>query len=487
MEELSNLDTLVYLLITVYCIISESGPLAFLSLLRSSAFYNFLVLPLDVFLNRIVKPFEFQPPFSQRCTCMEYTVSKALKHSLQSIHTPNDPSTVFFSPRVHRLFYLYRAYRQGFQGLGDIIYSDSYGNVNELSDESDSESLQPVPGLWIKSKSRSNSNHDLILYYIPNGAFIVGGPNFYVEFLSTFLVLLEQQGFQNPAVFLPELPKVPNAMFPRGLFHALKGWQYITESNPSARTVLCGDSTGATLALSLLLFIGTPDFSIFSDIDDAKDANCPVPPHPVSPLGLVPDKHDDDNLPSAFKITKKSIVRVENTNLKLPDTALIISPVLNYFITEQDSTESNYNSDYITPQLIRQWQKLFIPEQLTHSPKDGYHSPGLCTDQLWWAKSFPPAGMILSYGSEEYFRPELDQFSKLIKSIGRTKVDCHEAHVHSWPLLLFYTEKTPEDREESVFMFSGIISRMLLWHTESYLALNSREPVNVLTIDDDHT
>ncbi|ODV93761.1 hypothetical protein PACTADRAFT_51517 [Pachysolen tannophilus NRRL Y-2460] len=280
---------------------------------------------------------------------------------------------------------------------------------------------------------------------------MMGSPYIYLEYLQCLLVVLQEQGFKNPAVFIQIFTPIPKGVYPYHLEETVKGWSYVLKENPTSNCIIIGDSTGATLILSLLLFLAKPNFEMINATES-------------------------------------------DINLTKPLAAFLISPIPKFNIS--DNIQKNHQNaleicpDILTKKIVNNWGKNYIPdfdfdsEENSENPENcGYHSPGLCNDEEWWKNAFPEFGIVISYGAEELLAPEIDFLTTNLKKFGKVKVDKHNAHVHDWPILTYFTERTQEDREESIQYFAGVISRMLLWNTETYFSSNAKEPTNILKID----
>src|SRR4051812_48076019 len=85
----------------------------------------------------------------------------------------------------------------------------------------------------------------------------MGSSYFYLEFLLAWVSLLKQAGYRNPALLALEYSLVPDAVYPTQLQETFAGYEHALSvvENP-ARVCVAGDSAGATLILSLLLYLG---------------------------------------------------------------------------------------------------------------------------------------------------------------------------------------------------------------------------------------
>src|SRR3569833_3354868 len=85
---------------------------------------------------------------------------------------------------------------------------------------------------------------------------MMGSTWFYLEFLLSWLHLLRCSGYKNPAIFALEYTLVPDGVFPTQLVEALHGYEHVLSfARDPAKVVVSGDSAGAAIVLSLLLYL----------------------------------------------------------------------------------------------------------------------------------------------------------------------------------------------------------------------------------------
>jgi acetyl esterase/lipase len=97
---------------------------------------------------------------------------------------------------------------------------------------------------------------DIIVYYCHGGGFSMGSSFFYMEFLLALVSLLKDAGYGNPALFALEYTLVPDDTYPTQLQETMAGYEYVLSlAQSSTRVVVGGDSAGATLILSFLLYL----------------------------------------------------------------------------------------------------------------------------------------------------------------------------------------------------------------------------------------
>ena len=220
----------------------------------------------------------------------------------------------------------------------------------------------------------------LIIIY-PGGGFCMGSVYFYLEFLMAWLSLLKDYGFQNPAVFALEYTLAPDAVYPSQVLETLAGYRYlVSEVGDPDKICVAGDSAGATLILSMLLYISS---------QKSKD-------------------------------------------IGLPGCSILISP----WITLVSDKKSRSNSDYLDKDVLHKYAHLYVGEA---DPNKPLQSPGNCTDTVTWSKSRPLNGWLIVYGSEEVLKPEIEDFTEMLQEAG-IGIEREEllGFVHAWPIVVFY-------------------------------------------------
>lgn len=217
----------------------------------------------------------------------------------------------------------------------------------------------------------------------------MGSCYFYLEFLMTWVSVLKEQGFKNPAIFAVEYTLVPDESYPFQLHETLAGYNYVLwrTSDPSI-VVVAGDSAGALLVLSMLLYLG-------------------------------------------------SKARTER-----PAFAALISP-WTHLVSEK---MRNTPSDFLDARRLNEYGRQYAGSE-DHS--DPLISPGDCRDRVIWTASMPRRGVGFYYGSEEMLRPGIRRLSKRLGMLGR--VVCREDDsVHAWPVAAVFLETETAKRRKGL-------------------------------------
>ncbi|KAF1917413.1 Alpha/Beta hydrolase protein [Ampelomyces quisqualis] len=231
---------------------------------------------------------------------------------------------------------------------------------------------------------------DIIVYYCHGGGFSMGSSFFYMEFLLAWVTLLKSVGYRNPALFALEYTLVPDATYPTQLYETVAGYEHVLSlAQSSARVVVGGDSAGATLILSFLLYLAE---------------------HPEL-------RHQK------------------------PGLAIMISP----WVTIVSSNNRNTASDYLNSDSLELYGRQYIGNKV--SPSDPTVSPGYCTDIKAWRDASPHFGWLFLYGSEEVLGPETRRLIELLKDTGK-EVNIWEdkGGIHAWPVASLYLGETKEER-----------------------------------------
>jgi acetyl esterase/lipase len=231
---------------------------------------------------------------------------------------------------------------------------------------------------------------DIIIYYCHGGGFSMGSSYFYLEFLLAWVSLLKSAGYRNPALFALEYTLVPDATYPTQLHETLAGYEYVLSLAPSStRIVVGGDSAGATLILTFLLYL--------SDHPDLRRQK--------------------------------------------PGLAVMISP----WVTIVSKNNRNTVSDYLNSSTLELYGRQYIGSKATST--DPLVSPGHCKDSTKWRRASPEYGWYFLFGSEEVLGPETRELISLLKGIGK-EVDIWEEKggIHAWPVASLYLGETREER-----------------------------------------
>jgi acetyl esterase/lipase len=244
-----------------------------------------------------------------------------------------------------------------------------------------------------------------MLIIAPGGGFSMGSSYFYLEFLLALISLLKSTAnFNNPAILALEYDLVPGESYPVQLQQAIAGYKYILSvTHDPSKIVVSGDSAGATLILSLLLYLGS---------------------------GKV------ERLPNSGLSRN-----MDNTRNKSPEVAVLISP----WVTLISSLDRNTSSDYLDTSNLHEYARQYAGTKT--SPHDPFISPGECKDSSLWKAAAPSKGFFISFGAEEVFAPEIQGLISLFEECGvQIEWQEEEGGIHAWPVASLFLCSTREQR-----------------------------------------
>ncbi|KAK6519642.1 hypothetical protein TWF281_003466 [Arthrobotrys megalospora] len=394
----SWLDCLVFVgfLIPQLIIDPHAGIVKVVSWLLTAIPYFVFTLPYSFFRDHVLLSKEERPDFVNDSTLFQELVIRLVRYSFANL--PSDIGRVFFNGEIVMPFYRFRLLRNGLLP----------GNVPSWSPEKIDQ--DGVRGLWVKTLK--DSEPDVVLYYIHGGGFTMGSAYFYLEFLILWASKLRIAGFKNPSVFALDYTLVPDAKFPTQLDEAYGGYRIVHELAPTAEIVVCGDSAGGNIALSLLLHLARPRRA-----NGTEKAN-------------VPD-------------------------LKRPSYATLISPWTVLVSTENKNTENDFLD-------ANQLHKFGVSYANAGDVNDPYKSPGLCKDLGWWGEALPVHGIHMIYGSQEVFTGEIRSLVSRIQKMKSVRLRVTEKPtIHAWPVVQCFLGANLSQREEGLEVMAGAIAEAL--------------------------
>lgn len=250
----------------------------------------------------------------------------------------------------------------------------------------------------------------------------MGSSYFYLEFLLSWLSVLSMSGYKNPAIFALEYTLVPDATFPAQLKEALKAYEHVLEfARDASRVVLSGDSAGASIVLSLLMYLADP-------VGDIGENGSPV------------------------------------ASLEKPGMAALISP----WVTLHSNRYKSTQSDYLDAGTLEEYAKEYAglsntpklqPLEVMRNPRI---SPGDCKDHEYWRAASPVHGFFVTYGREEVFAPEVEAWMALLT---RAKVQAsgvsEEGGIHAWPVTSLFLCSAENERLKGIRSIVGEIQRRI--------------------------
>ncbi|KAF2465789.1 alpha/beta-hydrolase [Lindgomyces ingoldianus] len=348
-----------------------------------------LILPYQFVRERYLTPYEYRSPFVQRATFFQDIVIRCVRYAFAFM--PAFLGRVFFSKAVALPFLRFRMLRHGFLS-SPLAWS-----------EIDRPGFR---GIWITSNQLEQP--DIVVYYCHGGGFSMGSCYFYMEFLLAWVSLLKDAGYRNPALFALEYTLVPDAVYPTQLQETLAGYKYVLSiAQDSSRICVGGDSAGATLILSFLLYITD---------------------HPEL-------RHQS------------------------PGFAIMISP----WVTIISRNNRNTASDYLNSNSLDLYGRQYIGPKVPAD--DPLVSPGNCTDIMKWTRASPERGWYFIYGSEEVLGPETRALIALLRMAG-VPVQAHEERggIHAWPVASLYLADTKDERLHGLQAIVRATRSRILYH-----------------------
>ncbi|KAH7041082.1 Alpha/Beta hydrolase protein [Microdochium trichocladiopsis] len=347
-----------------------------------------LKLPFQFLKTRFLVPAHRQPPFVAVASPFEDFVIRCVRYAFSNI--PPKIGRVFFSKAVALPFLRFRLLRHGF--LKTPLHWREYGDGER----------KRFKGIWIIQDPTKRP--DCCIFYAHGGGFMMGSSYFYLEFLLTWLSLLSESGYKNPAIFSLEYTLVPDACFPTQLNQSIAAYEHVSSMvGDASKICVAGDSAGAGIVLTLLFHIARPD---------AK-------PRRVS--------------------------YVPTYSLQKPGFAVLISP----WVTMVSPLHRNTESDYLEASHLHGYAKQYAGgAQFVHDP---LISPGSCRDVDWWSEALPSRGVHLTYGAEEMLAAgiaDLEDF--LRRNSFRVTQHAEAGEIHAWPVASLFLCNTIDARKKGL-------------------------------------
>ena len=332
-------------------------------------------LPFGFLSERYFTPKRSRSPFVKQASPFQDFVIRCVRYAFA--HFPAKIGRVFFSKPVALPFLRFRMLRHGY-----IQSPITWREIN----------LKNTHGVW--TMLDPSDQHDIVIYYCHGGGFSMGSCYFYLEFLIAWISLLKEAGYRNPAIFSVEYTLVPDAVYPAQLEQTMTGYDHVRKvvGDPS-RICVGGDSAGATLILSLLLY-----------------------------MAKQPDSENGK-----------------------PGYAALISPWTTLFSAQNRDTAS----DFLDAKQLHKYGRQYAASD--EKLEDPLVSPGVCKDGTWWANASPVKGYGILYGSEEVLGPELRNLIALWRRNGcSVSVREEPGAVHAWPVASMFLCDTPAERQKGL-------------------------------------
>jgi acetyl esterase/lipase len=89
-------------------------------------------------------------------------------------------------------------------------------------------------------------------------------------------------------------------------------------------------------------------------------------------------------------------------------------------------------------------------------------SPGCCKDILWWKRSSPTQGIIITYGTEEVLAPEIESLIDTLREAQVTvKSNAEIGGIHAWPVASLFLSSSREDRLDGLLTITNEIRQRI--------------------------
>lgn len=269
----------------------------------------------------------------------------------------------------------------------------------------------------------------MVLYYVHGGGFAMGSSYFYLESLLAWLTLLRQAGYKNPAIFALEYDLVPDKMYPTQVHQTLRGYRHVISAiGDPGKVVVGGDSAGGTLVLTMLLELG--------QLNDKR----------VCKKKIEKEIQNGGDRAQYWRSASET---------PLPRLAVLISP----WTKLVSAKHGNNNSDFLDRDQLHEYAMEYAGREHVRSTTA---SPGLCIDPNAWARSSPTCGFFVTYGSEEVFAPDIEDFIANAVEVVEVGSRCEEGGVHAWPVVSLFLSKTEDQRLKGLRTLTGAVRKHIV-------------------------
>jgi acetyl esterase/lipase len=317
----------------------------------------------------------------RNATIFEDIVVRCVRYAFA--HIPARIGRVFFSKWVTLPFFRFRMLRHGYL-TSPIQYTEIDRNG--------------VRGLWISGDHPAGlEKPDLVVYYLHGGGFSMGSAYFYLEFLIAWVAMLKAKGFRYPAIFALEYSLVPDETWPQQFNETRASYRFLCDYlGDGSRICVSGDSAGATLILSLLLW----------------------------------NEKAGEHVPR-------------------PGLAVLLSP-WTHLVSELNQ---NTQSDYLDADSLHLYASQYAGRA---SVDDVVVSPG--QTRTGWHLSAPVNGYHIIFGAEEVFAPGIREMVKSMKRSGASVETAQEdAAIHAWPVVNLFLANSPKDRLRGLRQMTEVV------------------------------
>ncbi|GAA95403.1 uncharacterized protein L969DRAFT_92535 [Mixia osmundae IAM 14324] len=338
---LSLVDLTLFLATTAYNLVRAAAPSVLLDAFLTTCLYVIYILPFELAIERYYRR---QRNYPAKLSLLQDLAIRIVR--LAFAYYDTSIGRLFFSEK--NIIALHKR-RMGGRGAFDrniALYRDA-----------------DVQGYWIApgraqklARGEAIGHNGFTLMYIHGGGFTLASPAFYLEFLLRICEELSKSGIASPAIFAISYTLVPEGRFPTQLSETAKAWQYLCRhsSVDTTRLGLAGDSAGACLSLSLMLYLR-----------EDSDERVAYPTYA--------DSSSDDATVVQGSVDRRARFPIyppvlpENQRIPKPSHAILISPwaSLTTSISQDPSIRAHTATDFIDPQRLAHFARLYSCAQKT--------------------------------------------------------------------------------------------------------------------------
>ncbi|THW30926.1 Arylacetamide deacetylase-like protein [Aureobasidium pullulans] len=387
LNQISYLDCIAFLIFLAPQLLIRVGLIETVSCVVTALPFFLFQLPYQFIRERFHTPQSQKSLFNQHATPFQDFVIRCVRYAFANI--PAKIGKVFFSKGVALPFFWFRMLRHG--------YTKSAIPWKEVKKDG-------LHGIWMICDEEKKP--DVVVYYCHGGGFSMGSSFFYLEFLLAWVSILKESGYSNPALFALEYTLVPESTYPTQVHETLLGYEYVlSKIEDSSRIVVSGDSAGATLMLSLLLYMS----------------------------------------------------QEPKLRTQLPGLGIMISPWAVIVSPKNKDTPS----DYLNADSLHLYGSQYIGSKA--SADDSLVSPGKCRDREWWRRASPSKGWFFIYGAEEVFAPETRELVDFLTEEVKTEVSVHEEKgwIHAWPVVKLFLCDGQKERQSGLRSMTKVMRNRL--------------------------
>lgn len=407
----SLLDCLAFLVFLVPRFIIEVGFFRTALVALRCVPFVFFQMPVQLVRERYLTRREKRSPFVVRASLFEDLVIRCVRFAFREV--PASVGRTFFSKWVSLPWLRWRMLRHGYlvSPIGWREYAE--------------EGPEGFRGTWITADP--SKPPDMVMYYVHGGGFALGSTYFYLEFLLAWFTLLQESGYENPAIFALEYTLVPDKTYPTQVHEVLRGYRHVISAvgNPR-KIVVAGDSAGGTLVLTMLLELGQLNDAWARRQKLTKEA-----------------RNDSDGQARHWQSASET---------PLPGLAVLISP---WTMLISDKHKTN-NSDFLDAGQLHEYAMQYAGREHIKTPTV---SPGLTANHHLWAQSSPECGFFVTYGSEEVFAPDIEEFIRIAVKGAEVDSRREEGGIHAWPVVSMFLASSEEKRFRGLRTLTGAVRK----------------------------